>query len=302
MRTQRYNFNQYLEWDFDGKITDQNYNVNAHTQFKNFWAVGGGATYVVKEASNADLRGGPQMIYPGNTNYFAYVESDSRKKLSFNLYSEWIEGFKQYTRNAGAEVELVYRPTNALNISLVPSIWFNKTDLQYVETTDDAGQARYIMGALTQDIARISARLTYMITPNLSVQYYGQLFGTTGKYNKFKHIVNGNATQYEDRFVSINPEQNGKIYEVDDDGNGSIDYSFDKPDFDFAQFRSNFVVRWEYIPGSTLFLVWTQSEDGLFYVDKKTTGLSRTVNYNFNFGQHQAHNIFLIKYTYRFIL
>ena len=298
MRAQRYNINQYLEWDFDGRLTDQNYNVNAHTQFKNFWGIGGGATYVVKQASNADLRGGPQLVYPGNTNYFAYVESDSRKKFSFNLYSEWVEGFKQYSRNNGAEIELVYRPTNALNIAAAPSLWFNNTQMQYVETTHTtAGDPRYIMGSLEQRVLRLTTRVTYMLTPNLSIQYYGQLFGTSGTYKDFKYITDSQAEEYKDRFSRIDPTLTDGVYEVDEDGNSTIDYMFRNRDFNFGQFRSNMVVRWEYIPGSTLFLVWNQQMDG--YYDSTPGSIKSRINFNF---PQQAHNIFLIKYTYRFVL
>ena len=297
MRAQRYNFNQRVEMDFDGRITNQNYNVNAHTQYKNFWAIGGGVTYVVKQASNADLRGGPQMLYPGNMNYFAYIESDSRKKISGNIYSEWAEGFNDYARNAGAEVELVYRPTNALNISVAPSYWKNYTTLQYVETINIGGETRYIMGELDQDVVRVSTRLTYMVTPNLSVQYYGQLFGTSGKYKNFKNVTDSRAAKYEDRFVTLNTQLVNDSYEVDEDNNATVDYSFGNPNFNFGQFRSNMVVRWEYIPGSTLFLVWTQEMNGAF--DSQNGSMKSRLNFDFT---NQAHNIFLIKYTYRFIL
>lgn len=298
MRSQRYNLNQRLVWDFDGKILGQQYNFNAHTQYNNFWAIGGGATYVVKEASNADLRGGPQLVYPGNTNYFLYLESDARKKLSFELYSEWVEGFRQYGRNVGAELSLVFRPANALNISLSPSVFSNFTELQYVGTSSTAsGTPRYIMGALDQIVTRISGRLTYMLTPNLSIQYYGQLFGTRGEYKNFKFITDSQAAEYEDRFKVIDPTLSDGTYNVDEDGNGSTDYSFGKPDFKFGQYRSNMVIRWEYIPGSTLFLVWNQQADGVF--DSQAGSIKSRVNFNF---PQQAHSIFLIKYTYRFIL
>lgn len=297
LRTQRYNVNQYIEWDFDGKAINQNYNVNAHAQFKNFWSVGGGATYVVKEASNADLRGGPQLLYPGKMNYFVYIESDARKKLGIELFSEWTEGFRQYARNAGGEIELVYRPTNALNVSVAPGLWFNRTHMQYVQTESNAGDARYIMGLLNQKVLRFTTRLTYMVTPNLSIQYYGQLFGTSGKYKDFKYITNSRANEYDNRFSRIRPTLTDNTYEVDEDGNASTDYSFYNPDFNFGQFRSNMVVRWEYIPGSTLFLVWNQQVDGLY--DSNRGSLNSRINFDF---PQQAHNIFLIKYTYRFVL
>ncbi|HNC12588.1 MAG TPA: hypothetical protein PLF59_12510, partial [Cyclobacteriaceae bacterium] len=187
---------------------------------------------------------------------------------------------------------------NALNISLSPSLWSNFTQLQYVETTSNAaGNPRYIMGALDQIVTRISARLTYMVTPNLSIQYYGQLFGTSGEYKNFKYVTDSQAPEYEDRFTIISPTLAGDSYSVDEDGNGTTDYSFSKPDFKFGQYRSNMVIRWEYIPGSTLFLVWNQQADGAF--DSQAGSIKSRVNFNF---PQQAHSIFLIKYTYRFIL
>jgi hypothetical protein len=131
----------------------------------------------------------------------------------------------------------------------------------------------------------------------LSLQYYGQLFGTSGKYKDFKYITDSHAAEYEDRFAMLNPTLTDGVYEVDEDSNGTTDYSFGDPDFNFGQFRSNMVIRWEYIPGSTLFLVWNQQMDGAF--DSSSGSFKSRINFDF---PQQAHNIFLIKYTYRFVL
>lgn len=88
-------------------------------------------------------------------------------------------------------------------------------------------------------------------------------------------------------------DENG--FNIDANGDGMRDYGFSNPDFNFGQFRSNLVIRWEYIPGSTLFLVWTQERNSAFYADDP--GHRR---YSFDFDE-KAYNIFLIKYTYRFI-
>jgi len=84
---------------------------------------------------------------------------------------------------------------------------------------------------------------------------------------------------------------------IDENSDGVLDYSFSNPDFSYVQFNSNLVMRWEYIPGSELFLVWSQgtranisTSEGL--VDGFQTGIL----------DQQPQNIFLIKATYRFIL
>ena len=174
--------------------------------------------------------------------------------------------------------------------------------MQYVNTGSFQGENRYIVGEIDQTTTRLSLRMTYMVTPNLSVQAWGQPFGTAGKYSNFKYITDAGADEFNKRFivmpsewVSLNDQD--EEYAIDEDSDGVPDYKFAKPDFNVGQFRSNMVVRWEYIPGSTFFLVWTQEMNGDFY--DQSGPLHE--KYQFNFTD-KAHNIFLLKYTYRFIL
>lgn len=50
---------------------------------------------------------------------------------------------------------------------------------------------------------------------------------------------------------------------MDRDGDGTAELSFRNPDFNVRTFRSNLVLRWEYRPGSTLFVVWSQDRSGV---------------------------------------
>jgi len=141
--------------------------------------------------------------------------------------------------------------------------------------------------------------LNYTINPNLTVQYWGQPFISQGTYSSFKVITDPLASNFSQRFVEYGPDQitlAENTYEVDENLDGRVDFSFDNPDFSFVQFRSNLVVRWEYIPGSELFLVWSQ--------DITTSGdpsLDLLPNLESNiFGNGLASNIFLLKATYRF--
>ncbi|MBL7857377.1 MAG: carbohydrate binding family 9 domain-containing protein [Cyclobacteriaceae bacterium] len=299
-RWMRFNAVQYTEWDFDWRNLSTGYNANARFQFKNFWVTGMGGEYGTHNVSNADLRGGPALHYPGSINYWFFIATDSRKKLMLEINPQWQWGLNHYQKRASVEVELTYRPTNALSLSVSPSLTKSVNEMQYVSTASYNGQSRYIVGEIDQSIFRVSMRATYMVTPNLSIQYWGQPFGSSGIYSEFKNITNANAAEYQSRYTPIPVEAmnlNDGIYHVDENQDGVTDYSFDKPDFNFGQFRSNMVVRWEYIPGSTLFLVWTQEKNGAFY-DPSSPGYNR---YAFEFND-QPHNIFLLKYTYRFVL
>ncbi len=296
-RWQRYNINQWRDYDFGWRNIGEGYNFNGHVEFKNFWQSGGGISYQVRSASNADLRGGPTLRYPGNLTYWIYTGTDRRKKLYVFLNVEQSFGFENYLKTTNIDLELIYKPVNALNLSVAPSLGFNRNAMQYVTTGTLETQPRYVVAEIDQTIARVVFRATYMITPNLSLQYYGQPFGTSGRYSKYKHIINASASSYAERFASLSMLAQGVDgYDVDENLDGTPDYSFDKPDFNFGQFRSNMVLRWEYIPGSTFFLVWTRERNGAFYDTHP-----EHQNYSFDFDQ-KGHNIFLLKFTYRFVL
>ena len=146
-------------------------------------------------------------------------------------------------------------------------------------------------------------RLNYSIRPNLSIQYYGQPFASKGEYSNFKSVTNSNAENYNDRFHQFSNEEisfntANDEYEVDETGNGQTDYTIYNPDFNFVQFRSNMVVRWEYIPGSTIFLVWTQGRTGGLETGPGNNEFRDLAKGLFDV---KPHNIFLLKFTYRFV-
>lgn len=299
-RSQYYNIYQSQQWDFDWRTIYRDYEINAFIELKNFWEAGNGLGFTEFGGSNADLRGGPFIRYPASFSYWAFFGTDGRKKLQVGMNPYFVWGMDNYTHQSNIDLDINYRPTNALRITVSPGWYINKSELQYVETGDVSGSPRYVMGSIDQATLRMSVRLTYMVTPNLSIQYWGQPFGTAGQYGNYKTVVDGANAEYHKRYSLIPPSWmslNGSQFNVDEGANGTVDYSFAKPDFNFGQFKSNMVIRWEYIPGSTLFLVWTQEMNGAFYTPRDVGHQA----YAFDFNQ-QAHNIFLVKFTYRFVL
>lgn len=302
-RSLRVNANEWMYYDYGGINTRRMINTNGHVQFKNYWFLGTGGTLIGRRISNADLRGGPSITYPGAIENWYYFETDNRKKLRANFENWFFTGFEGSEKSKGFYLSLTYRPINALNISLSPGVDLNDNRQQYVTTTDFNGDPRYITSRIQQTTYNMTIRVSYVMTPNLTLEYWGQPYISTGEYSEFKRITQPNAENYADRFhtftnteIAFNSEFDQ--YEIDEDSNGSTDYSFSNPDFNFAQFRSNMVLRWEYIPGSTLFLVWTQSKTDFVPTgeDNSFSHLSRSL------FDKTPHNVFLIKYTYRFRL
>lgn len=133
------------------------------------------------------------------------------------------------------------------------------------------------------------------------IQYWGQPFVSKGKYIEFKYITDPLAKNYQDRFHlyandMITQSESDGTYYIDENADGIKDYSFGNPDFNFLQFGSNLVMRWQYKPGSEFFLVWTQSTYNSADPDKP---IFDTISEDL--FCKKIDNIFLLKFTYRFI-
>ena len=120
----------------------------------------------------------------------------------------------------------------------------------------------------------------------------------------FKRVTDPRNDRYQDRFHTfteneITFDDSAGEYLVDENQDGTVDYAFGDPDFDFLQFRSNLVMRWEYKPGSALFLVWNKERTENPVIEQ--FNFSETVD-NFLDPVSQAHNTFLLKFTHRFVL
>ncbi|OPZ52176.1 MAG: hypothetical protein BWY89_01969 [Bacteroidetes bacterium ADurb.BinA012] len=177
--------------------------------------------------------------------------------------------------------------------------------LQYVTLRYHQGiinqPERYIFGSIDQKIYSISIRTDFNITPDLTIQYWGQPFFGSGNYSGFKRITDPVAASLDDRYELLD---GGVItyaikerkYIIDENLDNSPDYNFSNPDFTVSEFLHNLVVRWEFLPGSTAYLVWSQSRD--HYTGDGRYSLSRQ-SYNLFHGT-KAHDIFLVKFSYRF--
>ena len=260
------NGNQWLDWDYAGNFLGARYNVNTNAQFKNKYSAGASVNRSEEFTSNTRLRGGPASLWPGSWSYSAWANSDHRRDLTVNL-----GGFLRREDDGAGEYREVwsgfsYRPSNAIRLSLSPEYSRNRVELQYIETASFGDDDRYLFGRLEQETLVLTTRLDYTITPNLTVQLYAAPFVSFGRYDRFKRVTDPVAGRYRDRFATFDADQIASdaaddAFQVDEDLDGTVDYSFDNPDFDARFLNANLVIRWEYTPGSTVFFVWSQSRE-----------------------------------------
>ena len=295
---------QSTVYDFQGNLNRIKFETQGNVNWINNWSTNLGIGVNYSRYNNAFLRGGPRWR-SANTGYlFSSIGSDMSKKLSFRVrYTNVSSDEDVFNRNRYT-ISFNYQPTDALNISFENQLEITKDKSQYVTTVDFGNDQRYILGNIKNDEFTTTLRLTYSLNPNMSIQFYGQPFISRGRYSNFNFVNNSTAARFNDRVnlydqnqISETLDADGNaIYTIDENVDTTEDYSFANPDFSFVQFRSNLVARWEYIPGSEIFLVWSQ---GVIGSEDPSEGLGRSLR-NQLLNQKKD-NTFLIKVTYRFV-
>jgi hypothetical protein len=134
------------------------------------------------------------------------------------------------------------------------------------------------------------------------LQFYGAPFVSAGAYRSFSRITSPHADEYRDRFQNfasneITYDAAGHRYSVDENVDGTVDYSFGNPDFNVRDFNSNLVARWEFSPGSVAYMIWSQSRSD--FAPNGTFDFNDDMQ---NLFDVHPHNIFLVKVSKWFSL
>lgn len=299
IRSAGINLNQMTNWDFNLENVGNGGDINFNVRFVNNWYFSSGAGYHTSSLSTSMLRGGPAFLLPPTTNGTLIVRTNNRKRLTFSSQFFASEGAQNSQKRYNINLGMAYRPSNTLMLELMPAYGKNMNNTQYIRSLSTSGQeTRYLMAQLQQQTVALSLRVNYTITPELSLQFWGQPFFASGSFDQFKKLTEARATEYQQRFaiftrdqIAFDPMDN--MYHVNESEDHQ--YSFRNPDFSLLEFLGNMVVRWEYMPGSTLFFVWSQTRD--HYHQDGTPDVFNDAGLLFS---QKAHNVFMVKFTYRF--
>ncbi len=241
VRTKNVNFNQWMSHNFDGDLISLGWNINSHWSFQNNWNTGFGVNANPRTFDDRRTRGGPGGY--GNNGYSAwqYFNSDGRKPAQLGF--EWSYGSDGHGESWGLYPSVTLKPTASLSTQFGISLNRNIEDAQWVGNIDRDATTHYVFGRLYQTTTSMTTRVNYTMSPNLSLQVYAQPFVSAGDYGDFRELINGRAAHYTNRYAAF-------------------DYVGD-PDFRFLSFRTTNVMRWEFRPGSTLFVVWQQGRENV---------------------------------------
>ena len=273
-----FNVNQWTNWAWDNTRTELGGNINAHLQFKNsMWLhFGQGGNALAPSLCDNCTRGGPALRQERSLWGWSGIEGDPRRKIVPYLFHNWSIGDGGRSRNWNIsptiDFRLASRFTGSVGYNYGRGVNATQFDGNFGVIGSDT--THYTVARLDQTTRSFTTRVSFTATPTLSLQIYAQPFATRGNYSDWLEVVDPRADQWSGRYRPYNGGDPGA--------------------FDFKQYRSNTVVRWEYRPGSALFFVWAQERTQSFDGDA-----ARTANPNID-QLRAAHplNVFLIKGSY----
>jgi hypothetical protein len=254
---------EYAGWTGAGERTIAGWNINGSYALQNLWRGYGGVEGTLSNLSVTALRGGPAIRAPGAFNVFAGISGDPRQRWIWSMGgASWRERESGGWSN-GAGVTLQYRPSPRADLSLSSGVSALRAPWQYITQAETDQGREFIFARLEQRTVSLTTRLNYTFTPELSLQFYAEPFLAAGAFTRFQRVADPRARRFRERFEAIGEDRIHRddeqgLISVDFEGDGEPDIFFGNPDFNARQFRSNAVLRWEYRPGSTVFVVWGQ--------------------------------------------
>jgi len=287
------------QYNFDGDLTDRQMRGLVGIQSLDYWDINAFWIHRFSVIDDRLTRGGPVVRAPG-WNFFSFdLSTNSRRDLVFSTEVNRgcnSEGACDYTIGLG----VTCRPAPNISISLEPNLHESESTAQYVAAYDDPTATaffgrRYVFADLEHKTVSMDTRLNVTLTPDLTLEVFAQPLISSGSYTNFKEFDNPRELAKSVYGIDIGTiELEGGSCTIDSDGDGpGVSFTFRDPDFNFRSLRGNALLRWEFRPGSTLYLVWTQSRSNVEPIGNMDLG--RDVNALFG---APADDIFLVKVNY----
>jgi hypothetical protein len=290
--------------NFDRDLTSRNLHAYLGGQLPNYWNLSGFVIWNTAADDDRRTRGGPVVRVPGSWYSSLNVNTDSRKHVVLSTnpsYGNTTEGSSEWSLNLDVRV----KPRSNVQLSVGPYYGVDHSRAQFVTRFDDPtathfyGQ-RVVFSDLEQHTLAMNTRLNWTFSPTLTLELFAQPFVATGGFDRFKeYAAPRTIRKVEYDAAQLTPiVQGGRLvgYTLDPDRSSTTEnFTFGNPDFNFRSLRGNAVLRWEYRPGSTLFVVWQQQRsqvEGFGDFD-----LSRDAGAVF---RSPPDNVFVVKVSYWF--
>jgi hypothetical protein len=301
-----------MHWNFGGDLIEAGTGLNLSGQLLSYWS---GVLFLQHRFSSLNdrlTRGGPLAKEPGGSSVGFFFDSDSRKPYTIggNANIGWDES-GALTQRVGLDIGL--RPAANWDVRVGPSLNRNHSTAQYVQAITDPAAThtfgrRYVFADLEQTSVGLETRLNVNFTPDLSFELYAQPLLASGDYGTLMELERPRSFE----FIRYGTEQGSTVSEADAEGQYTVDPDGAGPaesfrvrnrDFNTRSLRGNAVLRWEWRPGSTLYLVWQQNRSETLNALGADAAFQRVGNFDLRrdgrdlFGL-RPNNVFMLKATY----
>jgi hypothetical protein len=289
------------DWNYDGDHTTSYVASIQNFRFRNFWQLNTNVFHNLPSYDDQLTRGGPIAKLPWRNNINANLSTSNRGIVTAGLEGSLnSNGADGWGRTIG--VNLTVQPAANVRLSFGPSFGRFHNVSQFVRGVNDAEATatygrRSVFATLDQRELALDTRLSWTFSPKMSLQLFVQPLISTGDYTDYKEFTTPGGFDFavygQDRGTIARNQETGS-FAVDPDGAGPAQgFGIADQNFNFRSLRGNAVFRWEFRPGSTLFLVWQQSRQGVENIGDFS--LSR------DFGEvfrNPATNVLALKMTY----
>jgi len=236
------NGNHWQHWNTSGLPLENAWNFNGHLGFHNSWNahLGGTVAGLGKVFCDRCTRGGPAVRSSRGFYPWGGINGDSRKKIVPFMWVNMGFGDEGTSHNYWLSPGLDFNLSTQLQASVGAGIGHSLDNAQWFGNFVDGSTTHYTFARLDQHTVDMTFRLNYTARPNLTVEFYGEPFATSGTYSDVREVsATPDAPNFDARYRTFAAPEGSNM------------------EFDYIQLRTNAVMRWEYRPGSTLFLVWT---------------------------------------------
>lgn len=287
-------FEQLHDWSFGGENLKDQFGLEAKTTFTNYWTASMMLTRNINELDTRQLRGGPSLRIDNNTRAGFIFQSNNSKKLVLATKLEIMRFDDKISWRDKYDFSVSWLINNNILLSSMTGFTNETNNSQYVKQKSLNGKTEYIVGRIDRQTLYTTLRAEYFITPELSLQYYGSPYASVGKYVDFRKVNQSKSSDLNKRYSLLSIKNNNLVNENDE---SLLDFTLENPDFNFQEFRSNFVLRWEYKTGSTFYFVWTNTSSN--YDARYNPSIIESFK---NISKVKAQNAFMLKLSYWFSL
>jgi len=251
--------------NLDGISLQREARLNGSLLFSNYWSASMSFASDFGLYDDRETRGNGlyrrAMTYAANASLF----SDSRGEVTGRIGQLFGWDSKRKYQSA-TEGGLTIKPLSWMEWDVSSRFEIVRDQEAWVSNLAGTTGVQSIFGDRSTDSFDFTLRSTITFTRELTLQVYGQVFVAKGHFVDFRSLV------APSEFVPV---------------------TFLFRDFNTRSLNSNVVLRWEYLPGSTIYLVWTQARSG--FDEDYFTSFTKNITNSFKLP---ADNVFLVKITY----